>query len=151
MQIDLPEVVAEVRAAFERYEQALVTNDVATLDEMFRNDPRTRGGGFAGRGPGRAHISHPIARPGLGGGITNRPGWGGGGWAGHRPGYRPGYGWGVAAAGAAIGTGLAYANSGYYDDSYYGAYASGSSEDSGCAQRFRSYDPASGTYLSYNG
>jgi hypothetical protein len=41
MQIDLPEVVADVRAAFERYEQALVTNDVATLDEMFRNDPRT--------------------------------------------------------------------------------------------------------------
>ena len=41
MQIDLPEVVAEVRAAFERYEQALVTNDVATLDEMFRKDPRT--------------------------------------------------------------------------------------------------------------
>jgi hypothetical protein len=41
MQIDLPEVVAEVRAAFERYELALVTNDVATLDEMLRNDPRT--------------------------------------------------------------------------------------------------------------
>ena len=32
MEIDLPEVVAEVSAAFERYEQALVTNDVATLD-----------------------------------------------------------------------------------------------------------------------
>jgi hypothetical protein len=41
MQVDLPEVVAEVRAAFERYEQALVANDVATLDAMFRNDPRT--------------------------------------------------------------------------------------------------------------
>ena len=41
MEIDLPEVVAEVRAAFERYEQALVTNDVAVLDELFRNDPRT--------------------------------------------------------------------------------------------------------------
>ena len=41
MRIDIPDVVAEVRAAFERYEQALVTNDVATLDEMFRNDPRT--------------------------------------------------------------------------------------------------------------
>ena len=41
MQTDLPEVVAEVRVAFERYEKALVTNDVATLDEMFRNDPRT--------------------------------------------------------------------------------------------------------------
>ena len=41
MEIDLPEVVAEVQAAFEHYEEALVTNDVATLDEMFRNDPRT--------------------------------------------------------------------------------------------------------------
>ena len=41
MQIDSPDVVAEVRAAFERYERAVVTNDVATLDEMFRNDPRT--------------------------------------------------------------------------------------------------------------
>ena len=41
MQIDIPDVVAEVREAFERYEQALVTNDVATLDAMFRNDPRT--------------------------------------------------------------------------------------------------------------
>ena len=41
MQIDLPEVVAEVRAAFERYETALVTNDVATLNAIFRDDPRT--------------------------------------------------------------------------------------------------------------
>jgi hypothetical protein len=41
MQIDLPEVVAEVRAAFERYEQALVSNDVATLDELFHKDART--------------------------------------------------------------------------------------------------------------
>ena len=41
MDIDLPEVVAEVSAAFARYEQALVTNDVATLDAIFRDDPRT--------------------------------------------------------------------------------------------------------------
>lgn len=41
MEIDIPEVVAEIRAAFERYEQALVSNDVETLDAMFRNDPRT--------------------------------------------------------------------------------------------------------------
>ena len=41
MEIDLPEVVAEVTAAFERYEQALVTNDVPTLDAIFRDDPRT--------------------------------------------------------------------------------------------------------------
>jgi hypothetical protein len=41
MQIDIPDVVAEVQAAFERYEQALVTNDVSTLDATFRNDQRT--------------------------------------------------------------------------------------------------------------
>ena len=41
MEVDLPEVVAEVTAEFERYEKALVTNDVAVLDGIFRNDPRT--------------------------------------------------------------------------------------------------------------
>ncbi|HET9714881.1 MAG TPA: oxalurate catabolism protein HpxZ [Pseudolabrys sp.] len=41
MEIDLPEVVAEVRAAFDRYEKALVSNDVPTLNELFREDPRT--------------------------------------------------------------------------------------------------------------
>jgi Protein of unknown function (DUF3225) len=41
MDVDLPEVVAEVSRAFERYEQALVTNDVATLDALFRHDDRT--------------------------------------------------------------------------------------------------------------
>ena len=41
MEIDLPEVVAEVTAEFERYEKALVSNDVATLDAIFRKDPRT--------------------------------------------------------------------------------------------------------------
>jgi hypothetical protein len=40
MEIDLPEVVEEVTAAFERYEQALVSNDVAVLDSIFRDDPR---------------------------------------------------------------------------------------------------------------
>src|SRR4029078_10082236 len=41
MDVDLPEVLAEVTAAFDRYEKALVTNDVAVLDETFRVDPRT--------------------------------------------------------------------------------------------------------------
>jgi hypothetical protein len=41
MQLDLPDVLTEVTAQFERYEQALVTNDVAVLDELFRDDPRT--------------------------------------------------------------------------------------------------------------
>jgi Protein of unknown function (DUF3225) len=41
MQVDLPEVLTEVTAQFARYEQALVSNDVAVLDELFRADPRT--------------------------------------------------------------------------------------------------------------
>ena len=41
MEIDLPDVLAEVTAQFARYEAALVSNDVAVLDELFRNDPRT--------------------------------------------------------------------------------------------------------------
>ena len=41
MDIDLPDVVAEVTAAFERYERALMANDVATLNSLFRDDPRT--------------------------------------------------------------------------------------------------------------
>jgi hypothetical protein len=41
MDIDLPEVVAEVRTQFERYEKALVSNDVATLGAIFRDDART--------------------------------------------------------------------------------------------------------------
>jgi len=41
MEIDLPEVMAEVKAAFERYEKALVSNDVPVLDELFRDDSRT--------------------------------------------------------------------------------------------------------------
>jgi ketosteroid isomerase-like protein len=41
MEIDLPDVLAEVRAAFDAYERALVANDVEALDAMFRDDPRT--------------------------------------------------------------------------------------------------------------
>ncbi len=41
MQINLPEIHAEVEAAFARYEAALVTNDVATLDALFWDDPLT--------------------------------------------------------------------------------------------------------------
>src|SRR5882757_5273776 len=41
MEVDLPDVVAEVSEAFERYETALVNNDVATLGALFRNDSRT--------------------------------------------------------------------------------------------------------------
>ncbi|MEN4918292.1 oxalurate catabolism protein HpxZ [Achromobacter spanius] len=41
MEINLPDVVAEVTAAFERYETALVSNDVDVLDTLFWNSPHT--------------------------------------------------------------------------------------------------------------
>ena len=41
MEINLSEVLAEVGAVFRRYEQALVHNDVAVLDELFWDSPHT--------------------------------------------------------------------------------------------------------------
>jgi hypothetical protein len=113
-------------------------------------------GGIAHGGARRAHVSQPIARPGLG----NRPGVGGGDW-GNRPGwgYRPAYGYGLGAA--AIGAGFAYSNC--YDEGYCGNYYNSGYEYGGdsyegtsdavayCAQRFRSYDMTSQTYVARNG
>lgn len=39
--INLPDVLVEVTAVFERYERALVGNDVAVLDELFWDSPHT--------------------------------------------------------------------------------------------------------------
>ena len=41
MDINLPDVKAEVDAAFARYETALMTNDVETLQAIFWNSPHT--------------------------------------------------------------------------------------------------------------
>jgi hypothetical protein len=41
MDINLPDVWAEVSAQCARYEQALVSNDVMVLDELFWNSPHT--------------------------------------------------------------------------------------------------------------
>lgn len=41
MDINLPDVLAEVTAVFQRYEKALVENDVTVLDELFWNSPQT--------------------------------------------------------------------------------------------------------------
>ena len=41
MDINLPDVLAEVTAAVERYEAALVSNDVQVLDTLFWNSPHT--------------------------------------------------------------------------------------------------------------
>jgi 1-carboxybiuret hydrolase subunit AtzH-like protein len=57
MEIDLPEVVAEVRAAFERYERALVANDLAAMDELFHHDARTIRYGVAENLYGHAEVA----------------------------------------------------------------------------------------------
>jgi len=41
MEINLPEIHAEVTEIFERYERALVSNDVAVLDHAFWDSPHT--------------------------------------------------------------------------------------------------------------
>jgi hypothetical protein len=41
VEINRPDVLAEMEAAFARYEQALVTNDVETLEALFRDAPET--------------------------------------------------------------------------------------------------------------
>ncbi|NYG42852.1 hypothetical protein GGD67_000281 [Bradyrhizobium sp. IAR9] len=130
------------------------------------------------QGGGGSFAAGPAVRPGGGtsftGGVSRnfaaansgtwqgRGGnWSGGGWHHHhrRGGFWPGF-----AAGAAIG-GLgsyAYYGGGYYDDPYYYgdsyydeptvAVVPDSGGDSAyCARRYKSYDPASGTYLGYDG
>ncbi len=41
LQINLPDVLAEVALQSDRYELALVSNDVAVLDELFWDSPHT--------------------------------------------------------------------------------------------------------------
>jgi hypothetical protein len=57
MDIDLPEVVAEVRAAFAAYEKALMSNDVPALNATFRDDVRTIRYGMNENLYGHAEIS----------------------------------------------------------------------------------------------
>jgi hypothetical protein len=56
-EIDRPDVVAEVTAEFERYERALMANDVPALNAFFRVDPRTIRYGAAEILHGHAEIS----------------------------------------------------------------------------------------------
>ena len=71
MDIDLPDVVAEVRAACEQYQAALAANDIDTLNRLFRNDPRTirYGGGENLYGYSEISAFRSARRPG---GISSR-------------------------------------------------------------------------------
>lgn len=67
MDIDRPDVIAEVAAAFARYEVALVGNDVAVLDELFHDDARTIRYGMAENLYGYSEImAFRAARPSVG-------------------------------------------------------------------------------------
>jgi len=61
---NLPEVVAEVRALFERYEQALTDKTVEVLDATFWDSPHTIRYAMHENGYGFAEIhAHRVARP----------------------------------------------------------------------------------------
>ena len=62
--VNIPEVVAEVRALFERYEQALIDKDVDVLDATFWNSPYTIRYAMNEHGYGFDQIhAHRVARP----------------------------------------------------------------------------------------
>ena len=61
---NIPEVVAEVRALFEHYEQALVEKNVHVLDATFWDSPHTIRYAVTEHGYGFAQIhAHRMARP----------------------------------------------------------------------------------------
>ena len=61
---NLPEIVAEVGALFERYEQALIDKNVDVLDATFWNSPHTIRYAVTEHGYGFAQIhAHRMARP----------------------------------------------------------------------------------------
>lgn len=69
--LDRPDVLAEVTAAFERYEAALRAADVATLVELFWDDPRCVRYGVADRQYGGAAVeAWRRANPGVPPGRT---------------------------------------------------------------------------------
>ncbi len=112
------------------------------------------GGGFHGGGAFHGGSAWGGARGGGGwqGGYGGYGGYGGGygGWGG---GYGDDYGYGDAAlglgvlGGAILGSQYPYYGSGYASYPQDGYVASSAS----CASRFKSYNPASGTYLGYDG
>lgn len=67
LDINIPDVLVEVKAVFARYEQALVNNDVKTLDEMFWSSKHTiRYGSKESLYGQKAILAFRIARAGTG-------------------------------------------------------------------------------------
>jgi hypothetical protein len=71
--LNLPDVVAEVSALFERYEQALIDRDVEVLDATFWNDPHTIRYALHENGYGFDAIhAHRVAARAVGKGTKER-------------------------------------------------------------------------------
>jgi hypothetical protein len=95
-----------------------------------------RGRGWGGRGWGLGGAAAGLAAGAIVGGAiaATQP------WYGY--GYAPGY----------YGYGYGYGPGYSYDPGYYSyGYPAGGRDVAYCEQRYRSYDPASGTYLGYDG
>lgn len=136
----------------------------AVARPSFSGAPRVGNSGVRFSGPpstvfgNRAISGRPVAQLGGGGQWSgNRH------WHGRRHWRAPGYGFGAGLALGALGSSYYYNDPSYYDDTYAyapetyvddGQYAAAPAADGDaayCAQRYRSYDPASGTYLNYDG
>lgn len=64
MDVNIPEVVAEIRALFDRYEQALIDKDVEVLDATFWQSPHTIRYAIHENGYGFDEIhAHRVRRP----------------------------------------------------------------------------------------
>jgi hypothetical protein len=102
---------------------------------QYRRGYRGGGGWRGGRGAGIG--AGLVAGAIIGGAIaTSRP---------YGYGYGPSYGYGAYAP--------AYVDDGYVDEGYVAVApgGGGGSAAAYCAQRYRSYDPRSGTFLGYDG
>jgi hypothetical protein len=67
MEINLPDIVAEMEVAFARYETALTTNDIETLDEIFWHSAQVIRYGIGENLYGAAEIAaFRAARPSVG-------------------------------------------------------------------------------------
>jgi hypothetical protein len=114
---------------------------------------------------GLSLVATPTPAMARGGGGGGGSAWRGGGWQG---GYGGGYGYGGYGGGYGYGDGYGYDGAalglgllgGAIIGSQYPYYGSGYAtypQDGGggssayCASRFKSYNPASGTYLGYDG
>jgi hypothetical protein len=106
---------------------------------------RRWGGGWRGGGWGRGWGWGPGLAAGaiIGGAIAASRPWG---YGYYDPGYAYDSGYGYGSAYGYVEPGYTY---GYSEPGY--TYGGAGRDDAYCQQRYRSYDPSSGTYLGYDG